>query len=123
MITSAGIELAAMRIKRLCVLRDFKFQPLQTQQATDKQGSFGREVSILQGSFLILCLVTIIGLSLLPNVFVLAKVEKDVASENDTTIYNKGLTFYNLGIALIGLLIKSGFLIRSKILLRRLELF
>jgi hypothetical protein len=38
------------------------------------------ELSIFQSSFLILCLttITIIGLSLLPNLFVLAKVEGDV---------------------------------------------
>ena len=49
-----------------------------------KSGS--REVTIFQGSFLILGLITILALSLLPNVFVLAKVEKDVPSKNYTTL-------------------------------------
>jgi tetratricopeptide (TPR) repeat protein len=59
--------------------------------------SDSRELTIFKGSFLILCLITIIGLSLLPNVLVLAKIEKDVASGNVITIYNKGLALYNLG--------------------------
>ena len=49
-----------------------------------KSGSI--EVTIFQGSFLILGLIVIIGLSLLPNIFVLAKVEKDVPSENYTKL-------------------------------------
>jgi tetratricopeptide (TPR) repeat protein len=54
--------------------------------------------SISQGSFLILCLIIIVGLSLLlPNVFVLAKVEKDVAPGNVITVYNKGQALYNSG--------------------------
>ena len=46
----------------------------------------------LQGSSLILCLMTIIGLSLLPAIFVHAKV-----LGNDITIYNKGLALDKLG--------------------------
>ena len=87
MITNEGIGLAAMCIKTLHVLRDIKYHALQTQYSTDK-GRFGREVTIYQGSFLILCLTTIICLSLLPNVFVLAKVDKDVASGNNSTLYS-----------------------------------
>jgi tetratricopeptide (TPR) repeat protein len=58
--------------------------------------SDSREVIMFQG-FLILCLITIIGLSLLPTVFVLARAEKDVASGNDSTIYIKGLALDKLG--------------------------
>jgi hypothetical protein len=39
-------------------------QPLQTHQYSNP-GSRGREVTIFQGSFIILCLITIIGFSLL----------------------------------------------------------
>jgi hypothetical protein len=67
-----------MCINRLYVLRDIKYQPLQTQQSTDKQGSFEREATVFQGSFLVWSLIAIICLSLLPYVLVLAKVEKDV---------------------------------------------
>ena len=49
-----------------------------------KSGS--REVTLSQRWFLILGLITILALSLLPNVFVLAKVEKDVPSENYTAL-------------------------------------
>ena len=48
----------------------------------EKSGS--REVTLSQDCFLILGIITIIGLSMLPNV--LAKVEKDVPSENYTTL-------------------------------------
>ncbi len=59
--------------------------------------SDSREVTVSQGSLLILCLITIIGLSLLHNVLLLAKVEKDVASRNVITVYNKSLSLYNSG--------------------------
>jgi hypothetical protein len=52
---------------------------------TSHHKSDSREVIMFQ-SCLILCLITIIGLSLLPTDFVLARVEKDVASGNDSTI-------------------------------------
>jgi uncharacterized membrane protein (UPF0127 family)/Tfp pilus assembly protein PilF len=45
-----------------------------------------REVILSQGWFLILGLITIIALSLLSNVFVLAKVENDVPPENYATL-------------------------------------
>jgi hypothetical protein len=51
-----------------------------------------------QGWFLVLRLIIMIGLSLLlSDVFVLAKVEKDVAPGNVITVYNKGLALYNSG--------------------------
>ncbi|MGA9153144.1 MAG: tetratricopeptide repeat protein, partial [Candidatus Nitrosopolaris sp.] len=62
-----------------------------------KKGDIMREVTIFQGLFLILCLITVIGLILLPTIFVLAKVQKDVASGNDTSVYNKGLALSDLG--------------------------
>ena len=46
----------------------------------NKSGS--REGTFAQGWFLLLGIITIIGLIMLPNVFVLAKVEKDVPFEN-----------------------------------------
>ena len=65
------------------------------------------EVTLSQGWFLILGLMTIIGLSLLSNVFVLAKVENDAPSENYTTLAvdshnvnaltSKALTLVRLG--------------------------
>jgi tetratricopeptide (TPR) repeat protein len=94
---SEGIELAATCIKRPRVLKDIKYQQLQ-DRPRDKQYSIGREVTIFEDSFLVLCLITIIGLSLLPNVFVLAKVEKDVASGNGTSVYTaKGIALDKLG--------------------------
>jgi uncharacterized membrane protein (UPF0127 family)/Tfp pilus assembly protein PilF len=66
-----------------------------------------RGVILSKGRFLILSLITIIGLSLLPNILVLAKVENDVPSENDTTLSigphyvnaltSKALTLVRLG--------------------------
>jgi tetratricopeptide (TPR) repeat protein len=56
-----------------------------------------REVAISQGSFLVLCLITIAGLCLIPYALVLAKVEKDVASRNVITVYNKALSLYDSG--------------------------
>jgi tetratricopeptide (TPR) repeat protein len=50
-----------------------------------------------QGSFLVLSLIIIVGLSLLPNVFVPAKVKKYVASGNVIALYNKGLALYDSG--------------------------
>jgi hypothetical protein len=88
MTTCEGIQPAAKGSKRQ--LRDIKYHPLRAQEVTDKHGNFGREVAILQGSFLVLCLMTIIGLILLPTV-VLAKEEKNVAFGNDTAVYNNGL--------------------------------
>jgi hypothetical protein len=58
--------------------------------------SDSREVTVFQ-SFPILCLITIISLSLLPTVFVLAKVEKGVASGNVSTIYIQGPALDKLG--------------------------
>jgi uncharacterized membrane protein (UPF0127 family) len=70
----------------------------------NKSGS--REDTLSQGWFLILGIITIIGLSMLPNVFVLAKVEKDVPSENYTALaidshYVNALT--NKAVALVRL--------------------
>jgi tetratricopeptide (TPR) repeat protein len=94
---SEGIELAATCIRRPHVSKNIKYQQLQ-DRPRDKQYSIGREVTIFEDSFLVLCLITIIGLSLLPNVFVLAKVEKDVASGNDTSVYTaKGIALDKLG--------------------------
>ena len=62
-----------------------------------KKGDIMREVTIFQGLFPILCLITVIGLILLPTIFVLAKVQKDVVSGNDTSVYNKGLALSDLG--------------------------
>jgi tetratricopeptide (TPR) repeat protein len=93
--TSKGMELVATRIKRPHVSRNIKYQ-LQ-DRSRDKHYSIGREAGILLGSSLILCLITIIGLGLLPSVFGLAKAEKDiVVAGNDTTLYNKGLALYRL---------------------------
>jgi uncharacterized membrane protein (UPF0127 family) len=50
----------------------------------NKSGS--REGTLAQGWFLLLGIITIIGLIMLPNVFVLAKVEKDVPFENYATL-------------------------------------
>ena len=50
----------------------------------NKLGS--REGTLLQGWFLLLAIITIIGLIMLPNVFVLAKLEKDVPFENYATL-------------------------------------
>jgi Flp pilus assembly protein TadD len=47
--------------------------------------------------FLILCSIAIVGLILLPSVFGLAKAEKDIASVNVTSVYEKGLALYKLG--------------------------
>jgi uncharacterized protein len=71
----------------------------------NKSGS--REGILAQGWFLLLGIITIIGLSMLPNVFVLAEVEKDVPFENYTTLAvdpyyinastSKAVTLDNLG--------------------------
>ena len=50
----------------------------------NKLGS--REGTLVQGWFLLLGIITIIGLIMLPNVFVLAKLEKDVPFENYATL-------------------------------------
>ncbi|HYA82185.1 MAG TPA: DUF192 domain-containing protein [Candidatus Bathyarchaeia archaeon] len=50
----------------------------------NKSGS--REGTLTQGWFLLLGIITIIGLIMLPNIFVLAKVEKDVPFENYVTL-------------------------------------
>jgi uncharacterized membrane protein (UPF0127 family) len=50
----------------------------------NKLGS--REGTLVQGWFLLLGIITIIGLIMLPNVFVLAKLEKDVPFENYVTL-------------------------------------
>jgi uncharacterized membrane protein (UPF0127 family) len=50
----------------------------------NKLGS--REGTLMQGWFLLLGIITIIGLIMLPNVFVLAKLEKDVPFENYATL-------------------------------------
>ncbi|MGC1928055.1 MAG: tetratricopeptide repeat protein [Candidatus Nitrosopolaris sp.] len=52
-----------------------------------------REVTIFQSSFLNLCVITIIALSLLSAIFVHAKEEVG----NDITVYNKGLALDKLG--------------------------
>jgi tetratricopeptide (TPR) repeat protein len=68
--------------------------------AIDKHCRFGREVTALQGLFFVLCLclITMIGLGLLPSVFAFAKAEKDiVVPGNVTTLYYKGLALYYLG--------------------------
>ena len=49
--------------------------------------NIGRKIAI--GLFFIACLTTIVGLILLPSVFVLAKVKNDVASGNDIGLYEK----------------------------------
>jgi hypothetical protein len=51
------------------------------------QKSVTREFTIFQGSCLILCLVTIVGLSLLPAAFVHPK--EQVANDVDTYQYSK----------------------------------
>lgn len=50
----------------------------------NKSGS--REGTLAQGWFLLLGIITIIGLIMLPNVFVLAKLEKDIPFENYATL-------------------------------------
>ena len=66
----------------------------------DKQCRFGREVTAFRCLFFILCLclITMIGLGLLPSIFGLAKAEKDiVVPGNVTTLYYKGQALYYLG--------------------------
>jgi len=52
---------------------------------------------MFQGLFVISCLITIVSLILLPGVFGLAKVEKDIPSGNVTSVYKKGLALYKVG--------------------------
>lgn len=58
------------------------YRSLQGYSGLHHHHSCSVEVTICQGSFLILGLIIIICLSLLPNVFVLAKVEKVILSES-----------------------------------------
>jgi hypothetical protein len=82
--TTKEIEVAASHI---CRPRVIKYQPLQIQKSKDMDASIGMKIAI--GLFFIACLITIVGLILLPSVFVLAKVKNDVAYGNDIGVYEK----------------------------------
>ena len=97
MITSKGIELAAKCIKRLYALSAIKYQQLQAQKFRSNIDSFMRDVAILLDSSLIACLIAIIVLGLLPSVYVVAKVQKDIAAGNVSSLFKKGLGLYNAG--------------------------
>jgi len=85
-------EIRDTRIKRLHVLRDIKYQPVQTGH-----GSFGEDVVMLLCLSLILCLIAIIVLDLRPSVYALVKVQKDIAAGNVTSLLKKGLALDKSG--------------------------
>jgi hypothetical protein len=71
---SEEVKVAASHICRPLVLRDINYQRLQIQKSKDSDASISRKIAIFQGLFFIVCLTSIIGLILLPSVFVFAKV-------------------------------------------------
>ncbi|HXX97383.1 MAG TPA: tetratricopeptide repeat protein [Candidatus Bathyarchaeia archaeon] len=94
--TSKVIKPGSKCIKSPQALRNIKYQQVQARSRY-KQYSIGRETAMPLGSSLILCLIAIIVLGLLPSVYVLAKVQKDIAAGNVSNLFKIGLGLYNVG--------------------------